>query len=219
MLKMGMTSMFLNLYPLFSGSDVRDRWDVLCQPFYVVEVEKHGNRCRWVSLSWLRIRFFVHRYLRSVEIENHDEDLLPEVILGDYLWLDDMQEDLRYEARITRAEVFARGQGRSAVLRMSLRLPTDFNLYRGAQFILRFRLNRITLRRQYHAMASLSSPPRRLLFPSVADIKPMHRLSSAEINNLDLVNGDIRDDDQQLQTVVSILQQPKGTVPFIIFGP
>ncbi|KAI9444105.1 P-loop containing nucleoside triphosphate hydrolase protein [Lactarius indigo] len=41
----------------------------------------------------------------------------------------------------------------------------------------------------------------------------------AEIAGLPLVNGNIRGDDQQLQTVISILQQPKGTVPFIIFGP
>ncbi|KAI0253351.1 P-loop containing nucleoside triphosphate hydrolase protein [Lactifluus subvellereus] len=34
-----------------------------------------------------------------------------------------------------------------------------------------------------------------------------------------LSNENIRDDEQQLQTVVSILQQPKGTVPFIIYGP
>ncbi|KAH8986277.1 P-loop containing nucleoside triphosphate hydrolase protein [Lactarius deliciosus] len=41
----------------------------------------------------------------------------------------------------------------------------------------------------------------------------------ADIAKLPLVNENIREDDQQLQTVVSILQQPKGTVPFIIFGP
>ncbi|KAH9988790.1 P-loop containing nucleoside triphosphate hydrolase protein, partial [Russula compacta] len=31
-------------------------------------------------------------------------------------------------------------------------------------------------------------------------------------------NRDIRDDDQQLQAVVSILEQPEGSVPFIIYG-
>ena len=157
--------------------------------------------------------------MRSVEIENNDEDLLPEVITGDYLWLDDIQEDTRHEARITRTDVFSRGQGRAAVLKMSLKLPTDFNLYPGAQFILRFRLNRITLRRQYHALASFSTSLRRLLFPSAVDIRPMQHLPRSEIDNLDLVNENIRDDDQQLQTIVSIIRQPKGTVPFIIFGP
>jgi len=133
--------------------------------------------------------------------------------------LDDIQEDIRYEARIASAEVFSRGQGRQAVLKISLRLPTEFNLYMGAQFILRFRLNRITLRRQFHALATLSTTPHRLLFPSAADLKPMRRLSRNDVASLDLVNERIRDDNQQLQTVVSILQQPKGTVPFIIFGP
>ena len=163
--------------------------------------------------------FFVHQYLHSLKIENNDEDLLPEVILGDFVWLDDIQGDIRYEARISNAEVFSRGQSHAAVLKVSLRLPTEFTLQQHAQFILRFRVNRITLRRQYHALASLSQIPCRLLFPSAADIGPMQRLSSAEIGNLELVNENIRDDDQQLCTVVSILEQPQGSVPFIIFGP
>ena len=157
----------------------------------------------------------------SLEIEENDEDILPEVILGDFVWLDDILEDIRYEARISKTEVFSRGQSRAAVLKVSLRLPTEFTLQQGAQFILRFRLNRITLRRQYHALASLSPSniPCRLLFPSAADIGPIQRLSRAEIGKLELVNEKIRVDDQQLRTVVSILGQPQGSVPFIIFGP
>jgi hypothetical protein len=167
------------------------------------------------------MRILVYQYLRSLEIENNDEDLLPEVILGDFVWLDDIQEDIRYEARISKTEVFSRGQSRAAVLKVSLRLPTEFTLQKKALFILRFRVNRITLRRQYHALASLShgNIPCRLLFPSAADIGPMQPLARAETNNLELVNESIRDDDQQLRTVVSILEQPQGSVPFIIFGP
>jgi helicase MOV-10 len=157
----------------------------------------------------------------SVEIENDDEDLLPEVVLGDFVWLDDTQADIRYEARIAETEVFQRGHACPAVLKISLRPPADFNLELGALFVLRFRINRITLRRQYHALASLSTAtfPGRLLFPSAADIRPISRLSRAVIDNLYLVNGRIRDDDQQLRAVVSILEQPRGSVPFIIFGP
>jgi helicase MOV-10 len=139
-------------------------------------------------------------------------------MIGDFLWLDDVQDDIRYEARVTDVYVFERS--RTAVLKMSLKLPTDFNLYRGATFALRFRLNRVTLRRQYHMLATISTPQRRLLFPSVSDIKPIERrLSRAEIDDLQLFNESIRDDEQQLQTVISLLQQPKGTVPFIIYGP
>jgi len=50
----------------------------------------------------------------------------------------------------------------------------------------------------------------------------MRRLSSAEIDNLkfrQLVNRDIRDDSQQFQAVISILEQPPGSIPFIIYGP
>lgn len=145
---------------------------------------------------------------------------MPEVALGDLLWLDDIQDDIRYEARVTNVDVFTRHH--LAVLKVSLRLPTDFNLYMEAQFEVRFRLNRITLRRQYHALTAALTSPRRLLFPSLSDIKPTRRLSRAEIDNLkfrQLVNRDIRDDCQQLQAVISILEQPPGSVPFIIYGP
>jgi helicase MOV-10 len=193
------------------------RRDVLNLPQYEVEVRQRGQRSpRYVSLPGHACRF-VHRAC-SVEIENKDEDLLPEVMIGDFLWLDDVQDDIRYEARVTDVYVFERS--RTAVLKMSLKLPTDFNLYRGATFTLRFRLNRITLRRQYHVLATSFTPQRRLLFPSVSDIKPIERrLSRAEIDDLQLFNESIRDDEQQLQTVISLLQQPKGTVPFIIYGP
>lgn len=143
------------------------------------------------------------------------------MVLGDFVWLDDIQADIRYEARISKTDVFRRGQDRIAVLKLSLKLSTEFILEKGALFILRFRVNRITLRRQYHALARLSNGtlPGRLLFPSALDIGPIQRLSTAEIDDLELVNGNIRDDDQQLRTVVSILEQPQGSVPFIIFGP
>jgi hypothetical protein len=159
---------------------------------------------------------FIPRCRHSVEFENKDEDLLPEVLKGDFLWLDDGQ-DMRYDTRITNAHVFMRGS--LAVLKLFLQVPASFNLYRGVQFLLRFRLNRITLRRQYHALASPLAHLRRLFFPCASDIKPIHCLSEAEIAELPLDNENIRDDEQQLQTVVSILQQPKGTVPFVIFGP
>ena len=164
---------------------------------------------------------FNRHYLCSIEIENDDEDLLPEVVLGDFVWLDDIQADIRYEARIAKVEVFPRGQDRVSVLKMSLRLPTAYDPDQGAMFILRFRANRITLRRQYHALARLTPGklPGRLLFPSAEDFGVAQHLSRAEIDDLELVNENIRDDDQQLRTVVSILEQPEGSVPFIIFGP
>jgi helicase MOV-10 len=161
-----------------------------------------------------------HKYLSSVEVENDDEDLLPEVALGDFLWLDDLRNNIRYEASVSDIDVFMRRH--LAVMRMSLRVPTDFSSHHGAQFVLRFRHNRITLRRQYHALTTSFPPPRRLLFPSVSDIKSKRHLSRADIYNLKfrhLVNRRIRDDPQQLQAVVSILEQAKGSVPFIVYGP
>ncbi|KAI0290989.1 P-loop containing nucleoside triphosphate hydrolase protein [Russula brevipes] len=186
---------------LLNIEDGQQQWDVRCHRPYQVEVQRRGQ-------------------LYDVEIENDDEDLLPEVALGDFLWLDDPQEYIRYEARITNIDVFTRRH--LAVLKMSLRLPTNFIPYRGAQFTVILRHNRISLRRQYHALSASFAAPCRLLFPSVSDIKSLQPLSRPDIHNLKLrllVNRTIRDDHQQLQAIVSILEQPKGSVPFIIYGP
>jgi len=163
---------------------------------------------------------FIHQKLHSIEIENNDEDLLPEMALGDFLWLNDIQDDIRYEARVTNVNAFTRGH--LAVLKVSLRLPTEFNLQKRSKFGLQVRHIRVTLRRQYRALTAALAPPHRLLFPSVSDVKPTRRLSRAEIDNLkfrQLVNRDICDDNQQLQAVISILEQPQGSVPFIVCGP
>ena len=169
---------------------------------------------------FLPTRPFFRTPPHSVEFENSDENLLPEILVGDYLWLEDTQEDVFYDARVTRADVSTRGS--LFVLKILLQVPTSFSLYRGPIFLLHFRLNRVTLRRQYHALASSDSSLahlRRILFPSASDIKPIRRLSKVEIDDLPLVDDKIREDEQQLQAVVSILQHPKGSVPLIIFGP
>jgi helicase MOV-10 len=110
-------------------------------------------------------------------------------------------------------------RGSLTVLRIFLQVPTRFNLIHGARFLLRRRLNRNVLRRQYSALESSLTHLRRLLFPTVSDIKLIQYLSEIEIYDLPLVNKGIAKDEQQLRVVVSILQQPKGSVPFIIFGP
>jgi hypothetical protein len=153
----------------------------------------------------------------SIEFENTDEDILPEVLKGDSLWLEDRQEDVYYDVRVTRADVSTRDL--LSVLKIVLQVPTSFNLYRGATFLVHFRPNRITLRRQYHALASSLAHLGRILFPSASDIKPIRCLSKAKIDKLPLFDENIRTDEQQLHAVVSILQQPKGSIPFIIFGP
>ena len=163
---------------------------------------------------------FVYQYLHSVELENDDEDLLPEVVLGDFLWLDDVKNNIRYEARVAKIDVFTRHH--LAVLNMLVRLPPDLDLYQGTQFAIQLRHNRLILRHQYHALTSAFASPRRLSFPSVSDIKPKRHLSRTEIYNLKfrhLVNRTIRDDPQQLQAVISILEQPPGSVPFLVYGP
>ena len=164
-------------------------------------------------------RIFIPNRPYSIEFKNTDEDLLPEVLKGDFLWLEDRRKDVYYDTRVTNADIFMRGS--LAVLKICIKVPKRFHLRLGARFLLRLRLNRMTLCRQYHALESSlrATHMRRLLFPSASDMKSIQRLSETEIINLPLVNKEIGKDEQQLHAVVSILQQPKGTVPFIIFGP
>jgi len=213
---MGISSMFFIFCPSFGSNIGTGGMPYVDLP---MRLTSRGAAISTGKLLFL-ISASIHQKLRSIEIENNDEDLLPEVALGDFLWLDDIHDNIRYEARVTNVDVFTRHH--LAVLKVSLRLPADFDLYKGTKFELRFRQNRITLRRQYHALTAALAPPRRLSFPSVSDIKPMRRLGRAEIDNLkfrQLINRDIRDDSQQLQAVISILEQPPGSVPFIIYGP
>jgi helicase MOV-10 len=197
------------------------RWAVLCRPANEVNVQERGQQYRRVTPDLgPKCTFPFTKYLHSVEIENDDEDLLPEVVLGDFLWLDDVKNNIRYEARVAKIDVFTRHH--LAILDMLVRLPPDSNLYQGTHLALQLKHNRLIIRHQYHALTSSFTSPRRLLFPSVSDIKLKRHLSRAEIYNLKfrhLVNRTIRDDPQQLQAVVSILEQPPGSVPFLVYGP
>src|ERR1700677_4131302 len=103
-------------------------------------------------IFFLPIRLISLKRPYSVEFENRDEDLLPEFLKGDFFWLEDRRKEVYYESSITKPHVFMRGS--LAVLRISLEIPSSLNPYHGARFLLRRRLNRNVLCRQYDALAS-----------------------------------------------------------------
>lgn len=140
---------------------------------------------------------------------------LPEVKIGDYVLLDDITSDLQYEGRIHNME--SRFHGRYTEINLLLWMPEDFNTYRNNLFNVRFKLNRMTLRRMHAAVSNPYKPEcNRLLFPSRVDAR---RPVIAPDFRFEPYNPRIAGDEEQTQAVLSILNQPRGSAPFIIFGP
>ncbi|KDQ60007.1 hypothetical protein JAAARDRAFT_593478 [Jaapia argillacea MUCL 33604] len=102
---------------------------------------------------------------------------------------------------------------------ISLRFGDEFNTYRGKIFDVRFKLNRMPLRRMHQALLAWGAAPR-LTFPgpehaSYGLVDPM----LVDAIQAQLVNRTIAQDKEQLCAIAAIVNQPRGSAPFIIFGP
>ena len=101
---------------------------------------------------------------------------------------------------------------------VALRFHGSFTVYApGRQFHVRFKLNRIPIRRQHHAMDAVFTEDR-VLFPVVKHL-PKGGPPSVSKSALKVYNNLISRNEPQLQAVVSVVAQPPGSLPFIIFGP
>jgi helicase MOV-10 len=108
-------------------------------------------------------------------------------------------------------------EGRVHVLRkeeVGLRFHHSFGWSAAQRYNVRFKLNRIPMRRQHQAMDSAFDQAR-VLFPSVEHVPrtPYARPP------LQLFNPLLATNPLQLQAVNSIVQQKPGSIPFVIFGP
>ncbi|KAH9932178.1 P-loop containing nucleoside triphosphate hydrolase protein [Fomitopsis serialis] len=84
-------------------------------------------------------------------------------------------------------------------------------------YTVRFKLNRIPLRRQHQALDA-AFHPERLLFPTTQTSMPVTRPSSSTVKP-HIYNKLIVGNEAQLQAVASIANQKPGSAPFVIFGP
>ncbi|KAK0496609.1 P-loop containing nucleoside triphosphate hydrolase protein [Armillaria luteobubalina] len=105
-----------------------------------------------------------------------------------------------------------------AMSHVGLRFNDAFNTYRGTKFEVRFVLNRLSFCRMHDALGNKSDPPR-LLFPGSEHLTTERPVTSAMLEELSPLNRDIGRNKEQLETVAAILNQPRGSVPFIVFGP
>ena len=101
---------------------------------------------------------------------------------------------------------------------VALRFHGSFKAYApGRQFHIRFKLNRVPVRRQHNAMDAAFTEDR-VLFPVVAHL-PSGGPPSASTSTLQVYNTLISSNEPQLQAVVSVVAQRPGSLPFVIFGP
>ncbi|KAK0229484.1 RNA helicase [Armillaria nabsnona] len=96
---------------------------------------------------------------------------------------------------------------------VGLRFSPKFQVSPSDRLHVRFKLNRIPLRRQHQALETAFAPGR-LLFPLATHIlQPSPAIPWTAINQL------IDTNTRQRQAVDCIIRRQPGTVPFVIFGP
>ena len=87
----------------------------------------------------------------------------------------------------------------------------------GMRFHIRFKLNRMPIRRQHQALDA-DFLQDRILFPEIIHL-PQRQVRSIAKTHLNLFNPLIANNEPQRQAILSILSLDPGSVPFIVFGP
>jgi helicase MOV-10 len=134
----------------------------------------------------------------------------PSIILGDRILVKPYGVDKWYEGYVHVVEQQEVG----------LRFNRAFNFYAGQKYHVRFKLNRLSLRRMHQAMDTVFNVSR-IFFPTPADArgKNLRAATPAEQRELVLVNRKIGENPPQLRAVAAIVRLPPGSPPFVIFGP
>lgn len=150
---------------------------------------------------------------RRLEVKGLAENR-PSVLVGDYILVSHAgpEETLNtrtwYEGRVH--EVHAQ--------HVSLYFSDSFSVFRGTKFDVRFKLNRLTLRRMHQALKNKYDPPR-LLFPGPEHIQDTVRVTAGQIAVIRPFSRPVGEDEEQMETVAAIVNQKPGSVPFVVFGP
>ncbi|KIY67638.1 RNA helicase [Cylindrobasidium torrendii FP15055 ss-10] len=97
---------------------------------------------------------------------------------------------------------------------IGLRFGGGFRPIAKVEYHVRFRLNRIPLRRQHQALDTAFAPSR-LLFPPA----PTPQVPPSSDVVLDFHNGFVEQNDRQKLAVGCIVRMPAGSSPFVLFGP
>ncbi|CAK5272785.1 unnamed protein product [Mycena citricolor] len=138
------------------------------------------------------------------------EDGRPSVIVGDFIRVRQSGQDSGpwHEGRVHKIQQS----------RVSLHFGDAFNTYKGTKFDVRFVLNRLPVRRMHQAVRNRFRDAR-ILFPRAEHVLRKTRVTEREKSELAPVNRLVAADPEQWETVVTIVNQPRGSAPFLVFGP
>ncbi|KAF7313870.1 RNA helicase [Mycena chlorophos] len=156
---------------------------------------------------WAELRPNHPRY--ELEVKGLEEGR-PSVVVGDFIRIkhSGSEDGPWYEGRVHQVRQN----------HVSLRFGEDFSTYRGTKFDVRFTLNRLPLRRMHQALTN-ESRPARILFPDASHKSVKRPCSEEQLAEIVPVNRLIAQDREQLETVAAIVHRPRGSVPFVVFGP
>lgn len=95
-----------------------------------------------------------------------------------------------------------------------------FSCPQGQRIDVEFELNRLMFRRMHMAVTS-PYHHRPVLFPEVEDIDDGGLIGPTilQMNRIAIIDPRVRSNPPQLQAATAIAQLPRGTIPFIVFGP
>ncbi|KAJ7096052.1 RNA helicase [Mycena epipterygia] len=138
------------------------------------------------------------------------EEGRPSVIVGDFILVrhTGVPDGPWYEGRVHQVHQS----------HVSLRFDDSFSTYKGTKFDVKFTLNRLPHRRMHQALTNPFKESR-ILFPRAEHISRNLRVTVTQRESITPVNRRIADDPEQLETVAAIVHQPRGSVPFVVFGP
>ena len=70
-----------------------------------------------------------------------------------------------------------------------------------------------------HQAMNTAYTEKSVLFPGADDVRPLRPPTARQMDAITPVNRKIKDNEPQMAAVTAILNRPKGSVPFIVFGP
>jgi hypothetical protein len=154
-------------------------------------------------------------------MSEEDEDHIPDLVIGDTVLLEDINENMQYEGLIHFYRVWDTEDQTNVELQLRMSETFSFSMQHYGAFRLRLKLCRLPIRRALHALVTPVENLSRLLFPVPANVKFSGDLLRAEIGDLPFAPFEplVGADDQQATAVLSILHQPPAGVPFVIDGP
>ncbi|KAG7441339.1 RNA helicase [Guyanagaster necrorhizus] len=177
------------------------------QTMLYLEEEQKKQDLDAYSMEGVEIKADYPRY--KLKVEGLSEGR-PSVLIGDYILVRPVGQPDKawFEGRVHNV----------AMEHVSLRFSDDFNTYRGTKFDVRFVLNRLPCRRAHQALVNKNDLAR-LLFPGPEHLISARPVSRDVLKELVPFNRSLGNNPEQLETVAAIVHQPRGSVPFIVFGP